>query len=63
MFYYWWDWTWLILLPAIALSLIAQARVSAAYNRGAAARLRTWWRKCSRAKASKTCASNPRAAA
>ena len=33
MFYYWWDWTWLILLPAIALSLIAQARVSAAYNR------------------------------
>ena len=66
MFYYWWDWTWLILLPAIALSLIAQARVSAAYNRysrvatRAAARLRTWWRKCSRAKASKTCASNPR---
>ena len=30
MFY---DWTWLILLPAIALSLIAQAHVSAAYSR------------------------------
>lgn len=33
MFYYWWDWTWIILVPAIVLSLIAQARVSAAYNR------------------------------
>ena len=28
----WWDWTWLILLPAIALSRIAQARISAAHN-------------------------------
>ena len=33
MFYYWWDRTWIILVPAIVLSLIAQARVSAAYNR------------------------------
>ena len=33
MFYDWWNWTWVLLLPAIALSLIAQARVSAAYNR------------------------------
>ncbi len=33
MFYDWWDWTWVLLLPAIALSLIAQAHVSAAYSR------------------------------
>lgn len=32
MFCDWWDWTQLILLPAIALSRIAQARISAAHN-------------------------------
>ena len=31
--YFFWDWTYVILLPAIVLSLIAQMRVSAAYNR------------------------------
>jgi len=28
-----WDWTWVILLPAIALGLYAQARVSAAFSK------------------------------
>ncbi len=28
-----WDWTWIILLPAVALGLYAQARVSAAFSK------------------------------
>ena len=31
--FYFWDWTYVILLPAIVLSLVAQMRVTAAYNR------------------------------
>lgn len=31
--FYFWDWTYIILLPAIVLTLVAQMRVSSAYSR------------------------------
>jgi len=35
-----WDWTWIILLPAVALGLYAQARVSAAFSKWSKIRAR-----------------------
>jgi len=38
--FYFWDWTYVILIPAIVLSLVAQMRVSSAYNRYSQVRAR-----------------------